>query len=44
VGEHPQVKEITYGEAQMEVLKLLMQGCRVQIWENPKTPEIKVSL
>lgn len=40
----PQVEHTTYGEAQQRVLRLLMQGAKVEVWESPKTPEIKVSL
>jgi hypothetical protein len=40
----PKVEKTTYGEAQQRVLKLLMKGAHVEVWESPKTPEIKVSL
>jgi hypothetical protein len=40
----PKVKEVTYAVAQQEVLRLLMKGHRVQVWENPKSPAITVSL
>jgi hypothetical protein len=42
--ETPTVKQTTFANAQAEVLQLLMKGCKVQVWENPKEPAITVSL
>lgn len=44
LSESPKVKRTTFGAAQSEVLPLLMKGCRVEVWSDPKHPEIKVSL
>lgn len=38
------VEHTTYGEVQSKVLPLLMKGAHVEVWADPKTPEIKVSL
>ena len=40
----PNAIHCTYGEAQAEVMRLLMRGCKVEVWSGVKHPELKVDL
>lgn len=43
-GEAPHAMHTTYGEAQGEVMELLMRGCKVEVWSGVKHPELKVDI